>query len=677
MRAQEPLRNLKPLKSIGAKILLATAIVGTFLIAYGAWSVMAISNASAVVKNTYDRPLQALNYARSANAAFYRARLARADMEVDDAARAGAVDRLEQHVTDFLEDLEIAEERSLSAESRAEIAAIREAFQLWSKHGAVRQGAPRDGLREPSTQAVGPTETDLAQRVSEHFDVLGEIMATDSFLERQRAVDAVERSRQLSVAALIAATIAAVSLSILVTGQIVRPLRTAARAADRISTGDFHVALPTGGPTEIAALLRSMGVMQASIAEMIAREEARRLSAESRLINAIELADAGIALVDADGRLIHANHQLAAFLPQIAEELQPGAALGAAIAHADIDARTEDGAAVDLLGIPGRVLEARLSDGRWLRVARSSAVGADAVLIWTDVTDIKTREETYRIARLQAEAASAAKTRFLANMSHELKTPLNAVIGFSEIIANESLGANSRPEYREYAQYALDGGRRLLRLILDVLDLADAETDTLKFAMEPVDLGGLLASAIAANESAAERAGVRVDYAAPEKAAWVWGEPARLERAFAGLIDNAVKFSSAGGAVAIGVEAEQSFFHVAIVDQGVGMRAEDIPLALSAFEQIDGALTRSREGAGVGLPFARAVIERHGGRITIESAQGQGTTVSVSLLNAETVAASSLSITGPLPVAGARRTTSREGSPARMSPAPAAARRRA
>jgi PAS domain S-box-containing protein len=236
-----------------------------------------------------------------------------------------------------------------------------------------------------------------------------------------------------------------------------------------------------------------------------------------------------------------------------------------------------------------------------------------------------------REARDRAEQASRSKDEFLANMSHELRTPLNAVIGFSEILKHELMGPIAHRKYVEYAADIHASGQHLLRIIDDVLDLSKLEAGQLRLREEAVDLAALCRSCARLLQMPAEAAGLILELALPDDLPPVRADAVRLKQVLVNLLSNAVKFTLAGGWVRLGAEAGPRGLELAVSDTGVGMRREDIPLALERFGQIENGLARRHPGTGLGLPLSRHLVELHGGRMLIESRIGQGTTVRVLL----------------------------------------------
>jgi signal transduction histidine kinase len=239
-------------------------------------------------------------------------------------------------------------------------------------------------------------------------------------------------------------------------------------------------------------------------------------------------------------------------------------------------------------------------------------------------------ELTKSIAR--AESASRAKSEFLANMSHELRTPLNAVIGFSEVLRTEMLGPLGNERYRGYADDIHNSGTHLLGIINDVLDLAKVEAGKMTVSLQTTQLADLIRDVTKLMHTRAEQRGVQLKAVIPETVGIVT-DPHKLRQILINLLSNAIKFTPHGGAVALATQRADAGAKIVISvsDTGIGMRAEDIPIALAAFGQVDSSLARQFEGTGLGLPLTKRFAELLGGDIEIESAPGEGTTVRVIL----------------------------------------------
>jgi two-component system cell cycle sensor histidine kinase PleC len=230
----------------------------------------------------------------------------------------------------------------------------------------------------------------------------------------------------------------------------------------------------------------------------------------------------------------------------------------------------------------------------------------------------------------QVTEANAAKSKFLANVSHELRTPLNAILGFSEVLQRQLHGAlNAQQE--EYVGYVHQSGQLLLTLVDELLDLAVAEAGR-ELNDDCIDLGALLAGSMKLLEPRAASNGVELTLDLPAEDVVLVGDEVKLKQVLLNLLTNAVKFTPAGGSVTarIGVQADGAPA-VTIADTGIGISAGEIDHILQPFGQAHDHRAHPHQGAGLGLPLAKALVELHGGRLTIESQIDVGTSVEVAL----------------------------------------------
>ncbi len=236
--------------------------------------------------------------------------------------------------------------------------------------------------------------------------------------------------------------------------------------------------------------------------------------------------------------------------------------------------------------------------------------------------------ETLRAAKDAAEAASRAKTEFLANVSHELRTPLNAIIGFSELMLNGARGPVTNPDYQGYLKDIFDAGADLLRLINEILDLSKAEAGKLELIEDTVEVTSVVRAVTRLVGPKVDAAGLSLETILPDIPPLLFCDRLKMKQILLNLLSNAVKFTEAGGkiTVTLGIDPERGLF-VSVRDLGIGIAEADIPRVLQPFIQVDSALSRTHNGTGLGLPLASAMIELHGGKLTIESEPGQGTLV--------------------------------------------------
>ena len=233
-------------------------------------------------------------------------------------------------------------------------------------------------------------------------------------------------------------------------------------------------------------------------------------------------------------------------------------------------------------------------------------------------------------AMLAAQAADLAKTKFLANMAHELRTPLNAIIGFSEIIKLDNIQARER--YPQYAEYIHDAGILLLNIINGLLDLARIEAGKVHLEEQLVGVGELIQSAIRTIDPIAHKKSIQVKCELADGTVLIHVDRTKFRQIMLNLLSNGVKFTEPGGKISINsrINADRDLI-ISVKDTGIGIAPEHLHRVLRPFEQVADHLTKENEGAGLGLPIARALIELHGGELVITSDLGAGTTVALRL----------------------------------------------
>ena len=245
--------------------------------------------------------------------------------------------------------------------------------------------------------------------------------------------------------------------------------------------------------------------------------------------------------------------------------------------------------------------------------------------IATDITERKHAEAAILAAKAEAERANAAKSEFLSRMSHELRTPLNAILGFAQLFEMEGRD----PEERENVEQILKGGRHLLHLINEVLDISRIEADRIALSIEAVPVGISLCATLALLRPLAETRGVQLMEL--ECAHEVFADRQRLEQVFINLVSNAIKYNRAGGRVAFAFhETEERAFRLEVQDTGRGIAPEQVEKVFQPFERL-GQVDESIEGIGLGLTISKRLIKLMGGRIGVESAVGVGSTFWIEL----------------------------------------------
>jgi signal transduction histidine kinase len=253
--------------------------------------------------------------------------------------------------------------------------------------------------------------------------------------------------------------------------------------------------------------------------------------------------------------------------------------------------------------------------------------------------------EAVRAANVRLERAEEARSRFLSLASHELRTPLAVIAGYADILRDEVAAA-------------LDPAEAIIEAVHDMVSILDAmrEIDQLHagaggVALCPATLTPLLRGAYGSVAAAVAEKEIRFRFVAPPDPVVVRAEPERLQRAFAQLLDNAVRFTPAGGSVTVRVVLHEGGVFVEVEDTGCGLAPDDIEMVFREFYQVEDPLTRSQEGLGVGLAIARGIVDLHGGRVWAQSrGVGEGATFSVWLPECDVPVPAEAPPPSPLPL---------------------------
>jgi PAS domain S-box-containing protein len=269
-----------------------------------------------------------------------------------------------------------------------------------------------------------------------------------------------------------------------------------------------------------------------------------------------------------------------------------------------------------------------------------------------DMTELKRFEHTLQQTNAELAEASRMKSEFLANMSHELRTPLNAIIGFSELLKDGLIG-DLTVQQRGFIGDIFSSGNHLLSLINDILDLSKVEAGKMELDLEPVPVSSLFTNSLSIiREKAAERR-IRLELAADADLGDIRVDVRKVKQILYNLLSNAVKFTDDGGHVimrAAKVAASDvgqpsgswpsrsfvtrdsqfdEFLRISVSDNGIGISENGLESLFQPFTQIDSGLARKFEGTGLGLAMVKLLAELHGGAVTMESAEGEGSVCTV------------------------------------------------
>ncbi|MGH1589361.1 PAS domain-containing sensor histidine kinase [Methylobacterium phyllosphaerae] len=402
------------------------------------------------------------------------------------------------------------------------------------------------------------------------------------------------------------------------------------------------------------------------ISEQRALEETNA-AADMRLRDAVEAISEAFVLWDTGNRLVLCNSKFRHLHALNPEDAQSGRSYTDVMGRGVLPQvrRESPEAGMAMTGMAARTFEAELTDGRWLQISERRTKDGGYVSVGTDITSLKRNQEqllsserelietvkdlkrsrrtlelqTQQLADLAeryldqkaaAEAANQSKAEFLANMSHELRTPLNAIIGFADVMENAVLGPLGTPRYTEYCRDIRESGSHLLSMIDDILDMARLEARRVRLSPKAISAEAAVAAALAPVEAAAREKAITVSIdVAPDLD--LLADPHAIRQILANLMQNAVKFTPAGGRVAVRARRAGASTHLFIEDNGIGIPRSDLARLGRPFTQVEAQMTRSHKGSGLGLAITRSMVELHGGSLRIRSEETVGTIVLVRL----------------------------------------------
>jgi PAS domain S-box-containing protein len=443
-------------------------------------------------------------------------------------------------------------------------------------------------------------------------------------------------------------------LSILGSARLTRPLRELDAAARRVAEGDLTVRLEPRFGDEIDSLSRSFGTMIGNLA----RQRAQLVDKEYVDSLIAGMSD-GLLVVDGAGRVERANAALARVLGRPADSLL-GRPAGELFAEGEeefaarvLELARRRGTANEVeLGLSaagGEVVPVIVSAG--LLPARGPSEPAGVVCITTEITRRKAGEAHLVRMRAAAEAAAVAKARFLAAVSHEVRTPLNGILGMTDLLAGTALNHKQR----EYVDTARRSSEALLSVISDILDYSRMDAGKLTLARAAFDLRQCVHDAADILASVARERGLELSVYVDDRIALrVVGDPHRLRQVLLNLGSNAVKFTASGSVVLRVEPAADATVTFSVSDTGTGVPVSERERIFEPFQQVDASTTRRHGGVGLGLAIAQQIVATMGGTIEVSDNEGRGSTFAFKVELPPVVEDRPARVVSPAPLQGLR-----------------------
>jgi PAS domain S-box-containing protein len=365
-----------------------------------------------------------------------------------------------------------------------------------------------------------------------------------------------------------------------------------------------------------------------------AKRKAER--AESRLASAIEAISEGFVIYDADDRLVMCNSALREQFSFLTDKLVPGAKFEDLIYYAAANGHFDTQGEDPERWVQHQIAERRASDeaetlvrfadGRWMLRRERRTPQGEMIGIRSDVTKFKQQEAALEEAREKAEAADRAKSEFVANISHELRTPINGIMGFTQLMLMDELS----DKQRERAEIVQSSSEHLLQLVNDLLDLSRITSNSIELTPEVFDLPELLRETVRLLKPLAEAKGLdlRADIALPEGAT-IKADRARMRQILFNVIGNGINYTTEGS-VTMSARAEDGGVVFDVADTGPGIAPDKLEAIFDRFVRAENASAQS-SGAGLGLTITKGLVELMDGVIDATSSPGNGAIFTVRL----------------------------------------------
>lgn len=270
------------------------------------------------------------------------------------------------------------------------------------------------------------------------------------------------------------------------------------------------------------------------------------------------------------------------------------------------------------------------SNGRWFNqtlshVKTETGIVTAVTVVLSDIT-LRKRADELKHENEKLEIASRTKSEFMAAMSHELRTPLNAIIGFSDIMI-VGIGGNLNERQKSYVKDINNAGQHLLLIINDILDLSKVEAGKMELVIEKFSVLELLEETLTLVKNKAIKHHIDIIREIGPQLEFMEGDKPKIKQVLFNLLSNALKFSKEeGGTITVAVKKVDGMVRFSVSDTGIGIEEKNMNKLFKEFQQLDSGITRKYRGTGLGLVISKKLVELHGGKITVESIFGEGST---------------------------------------------------
>jgi two-component system, OmpR family, phosphate regulon sensor histidine kinase PhoR len=414
---------------------------------------------------------------------------------------------------------------------------------------------------------------------------------------------------------LLLATLVSLILSYILSNVTSRSLRTMAAIATRIGKGEFGKRITVVSQDEVGELAMVMNDMAIRIEGQLTSISAEK----NRLDTILRGMGEGLMVTDQQGVITLVNPAFRSLF-DIGEEVE-GRPLIEITRHPAlhdsfklvVETKNER---IEEINFPLEQEKTLLT--HWVPLLENGNIQG-VVAVFHDISELK------RLERVRKD--------FVANVSHELRTPVSVIKGYAEALISD-LPRTSPEQLSRFLEIIYNQSERLAHLIGDLLTLSELESGGTSLELTPISIDGAAKHAVALLEQKARDKGITIDWSSVKEAPQVLADRGRLEQVLVNLLDNAIKYIPEKGTITVSTADAGSMVKIAVNDTGAGIPAKDLPRLFERFYRVDSARSREQGGTGLGLSIVKHIVQIHGGKISVESAHGKGSTFSFTLKKA-------------------------------------------